>query len=177
MIAPSRYPGQRVRRQRFASLQYQRRQRSASFQVNSGPIFDASFSLPSPWFASVDDSTANQACKNEKSLERDHRNRNRNCASPMLLRTGLGSNSSTGFESQTPMGIRPTLTAAVSCILRSRGTALDILKFLTVIGPACRLELLLSRRRGGCTVKKSREASISSCRLLQLSKPCGNLDS
>jgi hypothetical protein len=48
-----------------------------------------------------------------KSLERDHRNINNRCMSPMLLRTGLGSNSLTGSPKQAPMGIRPTLTAAV----------------------------------------------------------------
>src|SRR5437870_4217371 len=35
------------------------------------------------------------------------------CASPMLLRTGLGSNSLSGSPKQAPMGKRPTLTVAV----------------------------------------------------------------
>src|SRR6267378_6717466 len=104
MIAPSRYPDRLARRQRFPSLPYQYHQRSVSFQVNSGPIFDASFSLPLPWIASVDESTASQACKNGKSLKRDHRNTTCCCASPMLLRTGLGSNSQTGSPKQAPLG-------------------------------------------------------------------------
>src|SRR5207249_6245805 len=72
-----------------------------------------------------------------KSLKRDHHNTNRGCASPMLLRTGLGSNSSTGSPKQAPVGTRPTLTAAVSDFLAhirdSIGPDPSNGKFLTVI--------------------------------------------
>src|SRR6059036_161104 len=72
-----------------------------------------------------------------KSLKRDHHNTNRGCASPMLLRTGLGSNSSTGSPKQAPLGTRPTLTAAVSNFLGhirdSIGPDPSNGKFLTVI--------------------------------------------
>src|SRR2546428_12888257 len=72
-----------------------------------------------------------------KSLKRDHHNTNHGCASPMLLRTGLGSNSSTGSPKQAPLGTRPTLTAAVSNFLGhirdSIGPDPSNGKFLTVI--------------------------------------------
>src|SRR5437867_8041273 len=72
-----------------------------------------------------------------KSLKRDHHNTNHGCASPMLLRTGLGSNSSTGSPKQAPLGTRPTLTAAVSDFLGhirdSIGPDPSNGKFLTVI--------------------------------------------
>src|SRR5881296_2174893 len=72
-----------------------------------------------------------------KSLKRDHHNTNCGCASPMLLRTGLGSNSSTGSPKQAPLGTRPTLTAAVSDFLAhirdSIGPDPSNGKFLTVI--------------------------------------------
>src|SRR3989442_3651043 len=72
-----------------------------------------------------------------KSLKRDHHNTNHGCASPMLLRTGLGSNSSTGSPKQAPLGKRPTLTAAVSDFLGhirdSIGPDPSNGKFLTVI--------------------------------------------
>src|SRR5436190_5009151 len=58
--------------------------------------------------------TTSQACKIWKSLKRDHRNANSGCASPMLWRTGLGSNSLTGSPKLAPLGKRPTLTVAVS---------------------------------------------------------------
>src|SRR4030095_4460054 len=41
------------------------------------------------------------------------------CLSPMLLRTGLGSNSLTGSLKQAPMGKRPTLTIAVRQFLNN----------------------------------------------------------
>src|SRR5207247_11172279 len=72
-----------------------------------------------------------------KSLKRDHHNTNRGCAAPILWRTGLGSNSSTGSPKQAPLGTRPTLTAAVSNFLGhirdSIGPDPSNGKFLTVI--------------------------------------------
>src|SRR5213594_1954378 len=87
----------------------------------------------------------------------------------MLLRTGLGSNSSTGSPKQAPMGTRPTLTVAVSNLL---GHVRDGLgpdpnkgKFLTVIGlPAGQLEELLGE--GNVLPRKFCPKKAESCGLV-----------
>src|SRR5207245_1809915 len=84
------------------------------------------------------------------------------CASPMLLCTGLGSNSLTGSPKQAPMGTRSTLTVAVSDVLEHVGDkagpdplhefvfslfmGMTHEKFLAVIGLAAgQLEILLGK--------------------------------
>jgi len=84
------------------------------------------------------------------------------CASPMLLCTGLGSNSLTGSPKQAPMGTRSTLTVAVSDVLEHVGDkagpdplhefvfslfmGMTNEKFLAVIGLAAgQLEILLGK--------------------------------
>jgi hypothetical protein len=83
------------------------------------------------------------------------------CASPMLLRTSLGSNSLTGSPKQAPMGKRPTLTVAVPNFLVHSMAWTGPPKFLTVIGLAAgQLGILLGQGGVDATSNKCREASF-----------------
>src|SRR5215831_5036861 len=88
------------------------------------------------------------------------------CASPMLLRTGLGSNSLTGSRKQAPMGKRPTLTAALLNVLKpvlDRTGLADNVKFLTVIGLAVgQLEILLEKEGWMRRVKRGAAGVVGS---------------
>src|SRR5689334_3570244 len=86
-------------------------------------------------------------------------NPNRHCVSPMLWRTGLGSNSLTGSRGEAPGGERSTLTIAACDLCRTQpgrdwGARL---KFLPVMEPRTWLEILLGK--GGVNVPNSREAA------------------
>src|SRR2546428_5141240 len=100
------------------------------------------------------------------------------CASPMLLCTGLGSNSLTGSPKQAPMGTRSTLTVAVSDVLEHVGDkagpdplhefvfslfmGMTNEKFLAVIGLAAgQLEILLGKGGVAAPIKKKPRSLLS----------------
>src|SRR5690242_1430892 len=91
-------------------------------------------------------SATSQACKTWKSLKRDHHNTNNRCASPMLLGTGLGSNSLSGSPEASTNG---DATYAYRCRVPFLRSIMDcsgaLVSSLLLLAGQRRVELLLSK--------------------------------
>src|SRR5215510_14768436 len=102
-------------------LPYRHQRHWLSSLANFAPPFHASSSFASPSLVSVHEIGNEPGVHKMEISQAGSSPRNHYCASPMLWRTGLGSNSFTGSPKQAPMGIRPTLTVAVPVFYNTCG--------------------------------------------------------